>query len=131
MSGPPSPLKAHLQVPLVAWPTVALFVLCVAAWAAVVWAVSTGRLGYGWGVVVSTLALYGIFTPVHDASHKSASRSAWFNEVLGRVGSWIYLGFFVGFRAVHLAHHKHTMSPKTTRTCGWRRGPGGRTCCAG
>ena len=131
MSAPSSPLKAHLQVPRVAWPTVALFVLCVMAWAAAVWAVSMGRLGYGWGVVVATLALYGLFTPMHDAVHRSASRSAWFNEALGRVCSWLYIGTFVGFRLIHLAHHTHTNDPKRTRTCGRPRAPDGRSCCAG
>jgi beta-carotene hydroxylase len=108
LPGPPSPLK----VPLVAWPTLALFVLCVTIWGAAVWAVSTGRLGYGWGVVGAIVALYGIFTPLHEAAHKSASRSVWFNEVLGRVCGWLYLGTFVGFRLVHLAHHTHTNDPE-------------------
>jgi fatty acid desaturase len=95
----------------------------VALWTAVIWAVSSGHIGYGWGVVWSTVALYGIFTPLHEASHKSASTMPWVNEVLGRMCGWFYLGDFVGFRTLHLVHHKHTNDPKEDPDMWVAKGP--------
>ena len=111
MSGHQPTDKQALQVPRIAWPTVALFVAAVGLWAAMIFGVHTDRIALGWGTLGATIALYLIFTPMHDAAHKSASSIPWINESLGRLCGWLYFGFFGGFRHVHLAHHKHTNDP--------------------
>lgn len=63
---------------------------------------------------MSTLAVYTIFTPMHDASHHSVSREyPWLNEAVG----WLCSIVFVVvphplFRWLHLKHHKHTNDPE-------------------
>ena len=111
MSAQGSTDKQVMQVPRIAWPTIALFAAALALWGGVVWSVHIGDLAMGWGTLGATLALYLIFTPLHDAAHKSASSIPWVNEALGRVCGWLYFGFFGGFRHVHLEHHKHTNDP--------------------
>jgi len=49
-----------------------------------------------------------IFTPFHDATHKSVSRHGWINEVIGRALSIFWLVPFPLMRFVHLAHHRNT-----------------------
>lgn len=111
MSTQPEQLKSWLRVPGVAWPTLLLAVSSLAMWGLSVWGVATERLGLGWGVLWSTVAFYGLFTPMHEASHQSASRHRWVNEVLGRICGYAMLGVFVGFRHIHLEHHRHTNEP--------------------
>ena len=104
-------LKAQLKVPTVAWPTLLLFTGSIALWSAAVWAVTVGALAMAWGTLGATVALHGLFTVMHDASHYSISRYRWLNEVVGRICGTAFLRAFVGFRFVHLAHHKHTNDP--------------------
>ena len=113
MTTQPDPLKDLLRVPVVAWPTLLLAIACLAVWLLSVWGVATGGLGLGWGMLWSTVAFFGLFTPLHEASHRSASRHRWVNEVLGRVCGCAMLGMFAGFRYIHLEHHKHTNEPET------------------
>ena len=104
----PAPLKAALRVPVLAWPTLLLTALAFSAWGLAVWSVATDRLAMGWGMLLSTAALYVLFTPMHDAAHQSISRSGWVNGLIGRLCCTAMLGVFVGFRYIHLEHHRHT-----------------------
>jgi fatty acid desaturase len=93
---------------MIAWPTLAVFLVSLSAWVTLVWSVTRGALSMGWGVIGATVAAYLLFTPLHDAAHKSVSRNLMLNEAVGRVCGWAYLGLFIGFRSLHLAHHAHT-----------------------
>lgn len=101
-----SPSRAHN--PAVAWPTLALFVLCVLG--AVGGAVS-GALGWlpAWAAVPLVAAsLYLSFTPMHDSAHRSVSRHKWINALVGRVCGVMMCAPFAPFRYAHLRHHHHT-----------------------
>ena len=96
------------RVPMIAWPTLAVFLIGLGGWVTLVWSVLHGLVPMVWGVIGSTVAAYGLFTPLHDASHKSVSRISLLNEAVGRICGWAYFGLFIGFRLLHLEHHAHT-----------------------
>ncbi|MGB0590208.1 MAG: fatty acid desaturase [Myxococcota bacterium] len=103
--------SSERRAPWIAWPTLALFVVSIGGWCAIAWSVAQGLVPMAWGAVGATVTAYLLFTPLHDAAHKSLSQVALLNEGVGRVCGWAYLGLFIGFRALHLAHHAHTNEP--------------------
>ena len=100
--------RTDLRSPTVAWPTVVLFGGCVLAWVAATLAALAGHFPYWAASIVNAVAAFAIFTPMHDASHRSVAQARWKNEVLGRIGVMPLIGPFPAFRYVHLEHHKHT-----------------------
>lgn len=100
--------KVDLRAPEVAWWTLFLFVGCWVVWLGS-FALSVSGMWPVWvGILVSSCAAFAVFTPMHDASHKSIARAKWVNEVVGRLSVFLLLAPFVAFRHVHLEHHKHT-----------------------
>ena len=75
------------------------------------------------GTLLCTVVAYVTFTPLHEATHRSLSRISWLNETVGRICGWAYLGLFVGFRDLHLEHHKHTNDPSKDPDFWAARGP--------
>ncbi|MBL4636473.1 MAG: fatty acid desaturase, partial [Kofleriaceae bacterium] len=63
--------------------------------------------------LLSTVSTVLAFTPMHDASHKSAAKSKPINEVLGRLMALPLAAPFPAFRYLHLEHHKHTNNTKS------------------
>jgi fatty acid desaturase len=100
--------KALLRTPDLAWPTLLLGLALPLAWLSVV-ALAAAHLLPLWvaGPLAFVLA-YMAFTPMHDASHRSVARRGWLNEVVGRLAGVPLLAPFPAFRAMHLAHHRHT-----------------------
>jgi fatty acid desaturase len=123
MSERKRPPKVNLRAPQVAWWTLSLLALCVSGWLLTLFFVLRGSLGYTWGFVFSTLAIFVAFTPMHDASHRSVARQKWVNEVVGRVCSFMFFSPFPAFRYVHLEHHKHTNHPEKDPDFWSGRGP--------
>ena len=67
---------------------------------------------YFFVIVLNTILGVLIFTPLHDASHGSASRNVFVNEAV-MYFCWpfiIHSPFF--FRVIHNCHHVHTGDPK-------------------
>lgn len=98
----------------VAWPTVALAVLAVAAWGA-------NAVGHALGVVPTAVALplgialvYVSFTPLHEATHGNVGGSpgwAWLDTAVGWLAGLPLLAPFPAVKAVHLRHHARTNDP--------------------
>lgn len=99
---------ADLRVPGVAWPTLMVWGSCLALWTASTGLAIAGVIPYWAGGLVNAVAAFAIFTPMHDASHRSVGRARWVNEVVGRIGVLPLIGPFTAFRHVHQEHHKHT-----------------------
>lgn len=97
-----------LRAPRVAWPTILLALGVVTGWLAVVILSIQGVLPPALGVVTATVIAYVAFTPMHDASHRSVARHRGVNDLIGRLAGLPLLAPFPAFRAMHLAHHKHT-----------------------
>ncbi|MEM8857617.1 MAG: fatty acid desaturase [Chloroflexota bacterium] len=102
------PPKVKFKVPYIAWPTLLLFCTAVSLWCLSFWLVQSGYMAVGWGILINYVAAFAIFTPLHDASHRSVARPKWINEVIGRLSSYILMSPFTAFRYVHFEHHKHT-----------------------
>jgi beta-carotene hydroxylase len=110
-----SPDRAWIGAPTAAGlrnPTVALL-------AAVTIVVAFGTTAYlagwlSWPSVLGlhTVALYVVFTPLHEAVHGVAHRSRPVNDLIGRVSGLLLAVSLPVFRAVHLAHHSHTNDPE-------------------
>ena len=93
-----------LATPRVAWPTLVVLALALAAWVAGLALVHAGHLA---GAVLATVAAYVAFTPMHDAAHRSIARARWINELAGRLAIVPLFGPFPAVRYVHLEHHNH------------------------
>ncbi|MCX6388809.1 MAG: fatty acid desaturase [Solirubrobacterales bacterium] len=97
-------------VPLVALPTLLLFVSALTMYVGSCWLVVAGVMAWPFGTVINGLAGYMMFTVTHEASHHSASSNTRFNNLLGHLA----LPFFappIGYRAfrfIHMQHHQHT-----------------------
>ncbi|MBL4844090.1 MAG: fatty acid desaturase [Planctomycetes bacterium] len=97
-----------LRTPTLAWPTLLLGLCVPLAWLAVVIGAMTHQLPLWLAAPLALGLAYVSFTPMHDASHRSLGRRGWLNEAFGRLAGLPLLAPFPAFRAMHLAHHKHT-----------------------
>jgi beta-carotene hydroxylase len=98
--------RTLLNVPDVAWATLALTLLAVGLWTVGVFLARNGLNVVA--IALMTTGAYLSFTPMHDASHRGLSRRVWLNEFIGRLCALPLLAPFAAFRFVHLEHHKHT-----------------------
>jgi beta-carotene hydroxylase len=105
------PGKSLLLAPSVAWPTLALFTACLAAWSASFVALTLGWLPSYLCVASSSAAAFAIFTPMHEAAHRSVARFKPINEIVGRLSALVLTLPFPPFRFLHIEHHKFTNEP--------------------
>jgi ferredoxin-NADP reductase/fatty acid desaturase len=106
--------KDLLQLPVFAWQELAI--ICVS------YVIIFGGIGlylnemlpYAAFLIISSLATYAIFTPLHDAVHNAVSSNSKINDILGTLAAQpLFPGITVGFyRFLHLEHHRHTGDPK-------------------
>jgi fatty acid desaturase len=96
--------------PRLAWPTVGVLVGGIAVWAGSTALALAGLWPYPLSVAVNTLATFALFTPLHEACHRTISTSEGVNVWLGRLAS-LFIAPFAGlglFRFVHMQHHRFT-----------------------
>ena len=62
-------------------------------------------------LVAQGVAICFLFTLQHEATHKTPFRTAWINELVGRICGLLIVQPFEWFRYFHLAHHRHTNIP--------------------
>lgn len=106
--------RALLDIPLVAWQEVGIIVTTYTVVIGGAYFGSQGDLPYWLVLIASSLAIYAVFTPLHDATHRSVSRNPVLNDLLGTAAAQPLLpGFTVGiYRYLHLEHHRHTGDPE-------------------
>lgn len=99
--------------PLVAWPTVIMMLVCHAATAYAWYGVLTDTLPLWAGCVINCIAFYGLFSPSHDAMHRSMSRVGWLNELLLFITVFPVGPLSTGhaLRIMHMQHHKYLNDP--------------------
>lgn len=100
--------------PLYAWPTIVLMVLCLAvvfaSWTLVLMALMPVALG----CVLNCVAMYYLFSPIHDAIHRSMAHSNKLNDFF----MWLILLPIVPFsngrllRVMHMQHHRFANDPE-------------------
>lgn len=100
--------------PNIAWPTVALFLLCTSIIATVWYAAIAHGFPLWAGALINGVTAYYLFSVVHDASHNAVSKNKLINELLGRIGL-VYFAPLAPMdvaRYIHMSHHKYTNDPE-------------------
>jgi beta-carotene hydroxylase len=104
-------------------PTVWLFVVAAATLTLTTVFHLRGALGVVPTVALNALAIYFMFTVMHDAMHRTAHRSSFANAMLGRFSAFTLTVTLPLFRAVHYEHHSHTNEPDRDPDLGVSRRP--------
>ena len=116
------------SVPRISWPTVSLFFAALAVFAFSSWAAIEHRLPWALTVAANALAIFVMFTVLHDAAHRSLSTIGWVNATLGRA-AMVFVSPAMAFPAwsfIHLEHHRWANDPAhdpdsfASSTTGWQ-----------
>ncbi len=97
-------------VPTLSWPIVGIFLGALALFAAGTWAALGDRLPALVTIAMNAVAIFVMFTVLHDASHYSISSHRWVNGVFGRA-AMLFVSPLISFPAfgfIHISHHRHT-----------------------
>lgn len=97
-------------LPDLAWPTIVLYLASLTILASATPAMVIGQLPLWLGIPANTVAMFAMFTVLHDAAHHSISKADWVNELLGRLSMpfVVVYGSFGLFRFIHIEHHRNT-----------------------
>ncbi|MDC0147729.1 fatty acid desaturase [Alphaproteobacteria bacterium] len=98
------------KVPIIAWPSILLFLGALGAFAITTFFALSGSLDWWIACLLNGGSLYFLFSPMHDALHGSASSNVFLNEAIGRLSlaAFIPAAPMEIARWVHLKHHAHT-----------------------
>ncbi len=101
------------QPPVLALPTLLLFVASMAGIGGVWYLALTGEIALWVGAIANGLITYLLFSVIHDASHMSLSRIKWVNETIGAIGLFFLFPYapMVLLRWVHNKHHSFANGP--------------------
>ena len=98
------------RVPELSWPIVGIFSGALALFAASSWAALGDHAPRPVTIALNAVAIFVMFTVVHDASHYSISSHRWVNDVFGRA-AMLFVSPLIAFKAfgfIHIEHHRHT-----------------------
>ena len=114
----PAPMPSSRQalpdpgepVPALSWPIVGILTGALALFATGAWAALGEHLPPAATIPMNAIAIFAMFTVLHDASHYSISSHRWVNGVFGRVAMLFVspLLSFPAFGFIHIEHHRHT-----------------------
>lgn len=93
-------------------PTFWLFVLATGGLASGTAGYLLGGLSAAATIVINAIAIYLLFTVMHDSMHRTAHESRFMNDLLGRLSAVPLTVTMPLFRAVHYEHHSHTNDPE-------------------
>jgi beta-carotene hydroxylase len=97
------------ECPPVAYPTLLLTVACIAVEICVVSLMHAGAISPLTGTAINTVAIFGVFTPMHDASHGSIatvrSGHRYLNDTVGVLSGLCFPIPYYAFKFLHLLHH--------------------------
>ena len=103
-------LEAYKESPTLAVPTtlicIAMVAIIIGSWSAAL----AGSLPMWIACVINGLASYGMFSVIHDASHRAISSNKWVNDSIGTIGL-IFLFPYAPMpilRWLHMQHHRFT-----------------------
>ena len=97
-------------VPTLSWPIIGIFLAALALFATGTWAALGSHLPAVATIAMNAVAIFVMFTVLHDASHYSISSHRWVNGVFGRA-AMLFVSPLISFPAfgfIHIEHHRHT-----------------------
>lgn len=102
--------KQLVKAPTVSWPAIFLFFASLGVVFYIYYLVVFNQFPIWLGVLINGIAIYFMFTPVHDAAHGAISRHKIVNEVVGHIGMFFFgpLAPFNLARWIHMQHHRFT-----------------------
>ena len=111
---------ARRHSPEIAWPTIALTIALVSVLAISSTLALTGNLPMVAAAVINAIALYAIYTPLHDASHSAVvprrKDLRWVNTAVGLVAAFPIFMHHFHHRKSHFVHHSRTNLPEDPDT---------------
>ncbi len=100
----------------VAWPSVFLAAITVISFLLVSTLAVLGVIPLWLGLVLNTVALYYLFTPLHDATHGTISGNdknmMWLNHLVGYITGAVNLYDYKAYRYLHTLHHRFPNDPE-------------------
>lgn len=105
-------VRAITRTPFIAWPTVAMMIVCLSVFFSTVVLAVMGSMPLWVGALINGLIGYLIFSVIHDSIHRSVSSNQRLNDALGQFSllafsPMVSLGLF---RWGHIQHHVHASS---------------------
>jgi len=107
-------IQKLVAAPLIAWPTVIIFCLCLCLIATISHLAITEELPLSFATLLNGVTIYFLFSAVHDSAHFAVSRVGWLNNIFGHVGM-LFFGPLAPLdlaRWIHNQHHRHTNEPQ-------------------
>ena len=107
-------IQELVATPLIAWPTVTIFCLCLCLIAMISHLAITEELPLSFATILNGVTIYFLFSAVHDSAHFAISRVSWLNNIFGHVGM-LFFGPLAPLdlaRWIHNQHHRHTNEPQ-------------------
>lgn len=107
---------ARRHSPEIAWPTIALAAGCLTLWVASSWLALAHAIPMAVAMILNTIAMYAIYTPVHDASHsaivprRKSLRGV--NGLVGAISAFPIFMYLYHHRKSHFIHHARTNKPE-------------------
>lgn len=103
-------LTGAFDMPVVAWPTVAIYFISFIGFGLSTYAYLTGLLSPFLTVPISGFFVFWSFTPLHEAVHRNLSSINWLNDTIGTLSAQLLLpGFSTSlYRYLHVTHHSRT-----------------------
>jgi|TARA_B110000211_G_scaffold51034_1_gene56102 fatty acid desaturase len=105
-------LKIDHTIQVLEYPTVLLTVLGYLFWLTAIYLRLEKDVHSMFTVPLSTLGVYTLFTPLHEAVHKNISSNKIINNIIGNIVIVPYFfANFETFKYIHLQHHTYTNKP--------------------
>ena len=104
--------RSYKAAPTLAVPTVLLFLAVIAGISTTWYNALNGNLSLWVGCLINGVLSYGLFSIIHDSSHRAISSNRWINDGIGTVGL-IFLFPYAPMpilRWLHMQHHRFTNS---------------------
>ena len=97
-------------VPTLSWPIVGIFTGALVLFIASSWAALGHHAPRAVTIALNAVAIFVMFTVLHDASHYSISSKRWVNGLFGRAAMLFVspLISFTGWGFIHIEHHRNT-----------------------
>ncbi len=105
-----SELAESFSMPIVAWPTIFVLFISFIGFGLSTYALLSGLLSPFVTVPISAFFVFWSFTPLHEAVHRSLSKTKWLNDAIGTFSAQLLLpGFSTSlYRYLHVTHHSRT-----------------------